>query len=172
MAIHPHVFYLNLRDSWRRRRAKRAAARMLAGMDRSLCPCQEFVPLPARKLAGEGRPPSGGLGYGNHFKYRTQDGFHSFQLQKKGERNVFHCVLAPGRNALFGCLPAVHKAGFLGENATGGKRAGGEKILAALGKNMLRLSNYFVNRFAPDAKLPECTAASHLWPLSLPSPSN
>lgn len=83
----------------------------------------------------------------------------------------FTALWLPAEMVFSVVCPLYTKQGFLVKNATGGKRAGGG-ILAALGKNMLRLSNYFVNRFAPDAKLPECTAASHLWPLSLPSPSN
>lgn len=113
----PLVFYPDLRDCWRCRRTERAAV----AMDGGLCPCQVCVVLPVRKLAGEDRPPSGGLGYGNDFKYRRQDGFHSLQLHRAKERKKergrgrergmsFHCTF--GRNGLLGCLPAAHKAEF------------------------------------------------------------
>ena len=41
------------------------------------------------KLAGAAWPPSGGHGYGNQFKNRTQDGFHSLQLPREKKREGF-----------------------------------------------------------------------------------
>lgn len=68
-----------------------------------------LVPLPVRKLARAAWPPSGGYGYGNQVKNRTQDDFHSLQLPLKKEKRIFvyflSFFLAPGRNGLFcSCL--------------------------------------------------------------------
>lgn len=62
-----------------------------------------LVPLPERKLARAAWPPSGGHGYGNQLKNRTQDGFHSLKLplQKGIFVYFFSFCLAPGRNGLF-----------------------------------------------------------------------
>lgn len=64
-----------------------------------------LVPLPVRKLARAAWPPSGGHGYGNQFKNRTQDGFCSLQLPRRKEKRIpvyfFWFFLAPGKNGLF-----------------------------------------------------------------------
>lgn len=123
----PLVFYPDLRDCWRCRRTERAAA---AAMDGGLCPCQVCVVLPARKLAGEDRPPSGGLGYGNDFRYRRQDGFHSLQLhrerggggesEREREKNVFS--LHFWQKWSFGLFARCTQSRvFLVKNAIGGK---------------------------------------------------
>lgn len=84
------------------------------------------VPLPVRKLARAAWPPSGGHGYGNQFKNRTQDGFHSLQLPRKKKKDfcLFLFILfGSWQKWSFLYLLEIHKARFLVKSATGGRQS-------------------------------------------------
>lgn len=84
-----------------------------------------LVPLPVRKLAGAAWPPSGGYGYGNQLKNRTQDGFHSLQLplQKKDFCLFLFILFGSWQKWSFLYLLEIHKARFLVKCATGGRQS-------------------------------------------------
>lgn len=146
---------------------------VLERMEQGLCPCQSLSLSLRGSWPEKPWPPSGGLGYANQFKNRTQNGFHSLQLpREKKKKDFFSFLLAPGRNGLFCTRSKYTKHSFLVKSATGGKKsniAGAQRICCACEIILLTISLWLASCLWLRIKIVilECTAGSNLWPLSL-----